>query len=185
MPDATASEPAGDGIELLKAKVERRSRAVPPPRNPRPVPAADADPGDGAALPEAPGVLGEEGTVAARAGDRPAASPVPAVTPARSTAASTGRAPQPARYATATATATHNRPATQPDEPLANLAVRVRRSLDARLADLIHSLRQDGVRTTKVELVELILWELPAEPSPELRSPLADFRVHAPREEPL
>jgi len=181
MPDATASEPAGDGIELLKAKVERRSRAVPPPRNPRPVPAADADPGDGAALPEAPGVLGEEGTVAARAGDRRAASPVPAAAPARSIATSTGRAPQPARYATAT----DNRPVTQPDEPLANLAVRVRRSLDARLADLIHSLRQDGVRTTKVELVELMLWELPAEPSPELRSRLADFRVHAPREEPL
>jgi hypothetical protein len=85
----------------------------------------------------------------------------------------------------AVASSTDDRPKTQPDEPLANLAVRVRRSLDARLGDLIYELRRDGVRTSKVELVELLLWELPAEPSADLRRRLADFRQHAPREEPL
>jgi len=83
------------------------------------------------------------------------------------------------------ATGADDRPHTQPDEPLANLAVRVRRSLDERLGDLIHALRRDGVRTSKVELIELLLWELPAEPSGDLRRRLAEFRQHAPREEPL
>ncbi|MEQ8834339.1 MAG: hypothetical protein RIB67_07815 [Miltoncostaeaceae bacterium] len=47
------------------------------------------------------------------------------------------------------------------DAAAVNLAIRVRRPLDDRLVDLIHELRGVGVRTSKVELVELLLWELP------------------------
>lgn len=47
------------------------------------------------------------------------------------------------------------------DAPAVNLAIRVRRPLDDRLVDLIHELRGSGVRTSKVELIEMLLWELP------------------------
>lgn len=73
-----------------------------------------------------------------------------------------------------------------PDEPVTNLAVRVRRSLDNRLSDLLHSMRRDGVRSSKVELIEMLLWELPPPETPEgLRKRLADFRRAAPRQDPL
>lgn len=64
-----------------------------------------------------------------------------------------------------------------------NLAIRVRRPLDDRLADLIHELRGVGVRTSKVELVELLLWELPAgEAAPaDLIERLRAFRSKAAR----
>jgi hypothetical protein len=68
-----------------------------------------------------------------------------------------------------------------PDLPAVNLAIRVRRPLDDRLADLIHALRQAGVRTSKVEMVELLLWELPDRPTEDLRARLAAFRGAAPR----
>jgi hypothetical protein len=74
------------------------------------------------------------------------------------------------------------RPATSPDEPYANLAVRVRRSLDERLDDLAIDLRRDGVRTSKAELIELLLWELPPDPDHSFRARLARFREHAPRD---
>lgn len=68
-----------------------------------------------------------------------------------------------------------------PDLPAVNLAIRVRRPLDDRLADLIHALRVDGVRTSKVELVEMLLWELPEDDAPDLVRRLARFREWAPR----
>ncbi len=77
------------------------------------------------------------------------------------------------------------RPKVGADEALANLAVRVRRSLDDRLGDLVHSLKGEGIRSSKVEIVEMLLWELPAEPTPEFRSRLGAFRRAAPREELL
>ncbi|MDA8395865.1 MAG: hypothetical protein M0T72_11645 [Candidatus Dormibacteraeota bacterium] len=46
----------------------------------------------------------------------------------------------------------------------------------------MHALRREGIRTSKVELVELLLWELPAEPNSQLRARLASFRRQAPRE---
>ena len=67
------------------------------------------------------------------------------------------------------------------DEPLANLAVRVRRSLDIRLADLVHHLRREGVRVSKVDLIEMLLWELPSRPDRAFRERLAAFRRRAPR----
>jgi hypothetical protein len=62
-----------------------------------------------------------------------------------------------------------------------NLAIRVRKPLDDRLADLIHALRQDGVRTSKVEAIEMLLWELADEEPAGLRTRLRRFRQWAPR----
>ncbi len=68
-----------------------------------------------------------------------------------------------------------------PDEPITNYAVRVRRSLDDLVAWRLAELRRQGARTTKVELTEMLLWELSANTVDDLERPLAEFRQHAPR----
>lgn len=70
-----------------------------------------------------------------------------------------------------------------PDLPPVNLAIRVRQPLDDRLVDLIHALRGRGVRTSKVELIEMLLWELPESPGgvDDLMERLGRFRTRAPR----
>ena len=175
--NAGRGEAAVDGLDVLRAQVERRARSVPAPRRPKPPPSEDVG---GAAPEHAPPTQTSESGPVALSGASPGTPDEPKAVKARARQ----RAPQ-SRTGVAVASSTDDRPKTQPDEPLANLAVRVRRSLDARLGDLIYELRRDGVRTSKVELVELLLWELPAEPSADLRRRLADFRQHAPREEPL
>ncbi len=85
------------------------------------------------------------------------------------------RAPRPARPPRATPVRL------EADLPPVNLAIRVRRPLDDRLADVIHQLRQDGVRTSKVELIEMLLWEMPADQAGALRERLRQFRQWAPR----
>jgi hypothetical protein len=67
------------------------------------------------------------------------------------------------------------------DLPPVNLAIRVRKPLDDRLADAIHQLRGDGVRTSKVELIEMLLWEMPDDQPAALRERLRQFRDWAPR----
>jgi secreted protein with Ig-like and vWFA domain len=67
------------------------------------------------------------------------------------------------------------------DDPTTNYAVRVRRTLDELLSRRLGQLRVDGVRSSKVELTELLLWEL-AEVTPEaLEERLSRFRRAAPR----
>ena len=66
------------------------------------------------------------------------------------------------------------------DDPTANLAVRVRRALDAVLAERIARLRAKGVRTSKAELVELLLWEQASLDDDEVAGRLATFRRRAP-----
>jgi hypothetical protein len=68
-----------------------------------------------------------------------------------------------------------------PDEPFANLAVRVRRSFDDLLADLVHDLRRGGVRTSKAELVEVALAELPSTGTEALVDRVMKLRSVAPR----
>ena len=67
------------------------------------------------------------------------------------------------------------------DLPPVNLAIRVRKPLDDRLAEIIHQLRVDGVRTSKVELIEMLLWELPDDQLAAVRERLRQFRDCAPR----
>jgi hypothetical protein len=80
--------------------------------------------------------------------------------------------------------ATAEPPVTTPTDPLANLAVRVRRPLDKRLGSLVYKLGENEVRTSKAELVEMLLWELPPEPTDDFRRRLAAYRRAAPRETP-
>jgi hypothetical protein len=141
------------GIDLMRRRMERASRRPPPPRRAAPAPAPAA--GEG----------GEGGVAAGGAASAPAA-PAPAARPAprRPPAA---RASAPARLAA--------------DLPPANLAIRVRKPLDDRLAELIHALRREGVRTSKVELIEMLLWELPEDDPAGARERLRRFRAFAPR----
>jgi hypothetical protein len=68
-----------------------------------------------------------------------------------------------------------------PDLPPVNLAIRVRKPLDDALADTIHALRGAGVRTSKVELIEMLLWESAGAGPEALRERLRTFREWAPR----
>jgi hypothetical protein len=145
------------GIDVMRRRMERASRQPPPPRRAR---EADDAP--------APSPVGEEAGAppppAEPAPTAPEAPPRPVV------AAPSPRRrarPDPVRLAA--------------DLPPANLAIRVRRPLDERLADLIHALRRDGVRTSKVEMIEMLLWELPEEDHQAVRERLRRFRDWAPR----
>ena len=67
-------------------------------------------------------------------------------------------------------------------EPTANLTLRIRQSLDLRLAELTHGLRREGVRSSKKELIEMCLFELPTEPTEHLRARLRSYRENVPKE---
>ena len=146
------------GIDLMRRRMERASRRPPPPRRAR----------EGAE--EAAGGGGE-------------ASPPPAAehqTPVAATPVTPRRTTRPRPRAPAPPAATG--PARlAPDLPPVNLAIRVRKPLDDRLAELIHALRRDGVRTSKVELIEMLLWELPEDDPAGARERLRRFRAFAPR----
>jgi hypothetical protein len=144
------------GIDVMRRRMERASRQPPPPRRAR-----EAE--------DAPPPSSGEGV-----GETPAPPPPATAEPSRASALAPA-APRTPRRA-------------QPDPvrlaadlPPANLAIRVRRPLDERLADLIHALRRDGVRTSKVEMIEMLLWELPEEDHPAVRERLRRFREWAPR----
>ena len=139
------------GIEVMRRRMERASRRPPPPRRAR-----DDDDGP----------VGGAGETPLPAAVAPPVRPAPAPAPRRA-----ARAPQPPQATPARLAA---------DLPPANLAIRVRKPLDDRLAELIHALRRDGVRTSKVELIEMLLWELPDDPV-AARERLRRFRGYAPR----
>ena len=143
------------GIDVMRRRMERASRQPPPPRRARE--ADDAPPPSGEGVGETPG-----SPTPAVAAPPPVSTPAPAAPRTRRRAQ-----PEPVRLAA--------------DLPPANLAIRVRRPLDERLADLIHALRRDGVRTSKVEMIEMLLWELPEEDHAAVRERLRRFREWAPR----
>lgn len=144
------------GIDLMRRRMERASRRPPAPRR-----AAEA-------MPAAAPAVGEGGAPAVEGAPAAAAPTAPAPVRARQDAA---RRRPPAATAARLA----------PDLPPVNLAIRVRKPLDDRLAELIHSLRREGVRTSKVELIEMLLWELPEDDSAGARERLRRFRSFAPR----
>lgn len=160
-----------DGLDSLRERAERRKRSVPPPRHGRTPAGEDAQ--QRAAQPAEP-VLEDKPRDEV---GQPVATELPqgeAKAERQETLVSQRKAPRPG-----------DRPNTQPDEPLANLAIRVRHSLDDRLGDVVHSLKREGIRTSKSEVVEMLLWELPATPAEEFKKRLAVFRRQAPRERPL
>jgi hypothetical protein len=68
------------------------------------------------------------------------------------------------------------------DEPKANMTLQVRKSLAERLEALVYELKRDhNIRTSKVEVVELVLSGLPDHPSEDLVTQLKAFRSEAPR----
>ncbi len=71
--------------------------------------------------------------------------------------------------------------AASPDDPTVNFAVRVRRPFDELLSRRIGELRAGGVRSSKVELTEMLLAELALATAHDLESRLTVFRRHAPR----
>lgn len=115
-------------------------------------------------------------------GDAPVVEAVPAPAPAAPAAAP---APRPKRTRAATGTGETATPGARvrlaPDLPPVNLAIRVRKPLDDGLADQIHALRREGVRTSKVELIEMLLWESAGATPDGLRERLRTFREWAPR----
>jgi hypothetical protein len=160
-----ADQPSG--IDEMRRRMERASRRPPPPRR-----TASAAPVEAPAPAPAP----EPSPAPARAAAAAAAPAARARSRAPSRGARSGGAasgvgeggggPEPERLAA--------------DLPPVNLAIRVRRPLDERLVELIHQLRRAGVRTSKVELIEMLLWELPEE-APALTERLGRFRRFAPR----
>ncbi len=148
-----------NGIDLMRRRIERASRQPPPaPR---------------AARAAAPSAAVADAAVA------PQAEPAPPR--ARPAGEGGGESAAPAASRRRRAPAAPTRPRLAPDLPPVNLAIRVRRPLDDHLADLIHDLRREGVRTSKVELIEMLLWEQTSEDAAAVRARLADFRAAAPR----
>lgn len=148
------------GIDLMRRRIERASRQAPPSRRP-------AEPTDEAAPP-----LGESAPPPARppeaAATPPPAAPVDsAATPRRAAPNRRSRGTAPIRLGA--------------DLPPVNLAIRVRKPLDDRLVDVIHQMHGDGVRTSKVELIEMLLWEMPGDEPSAIRERLRRFRDWAPR----
>ena len=139
------------GIDLMRRRIERASRQAPPSRRPQTEEAPAADVAAGAPAPE---------PVSEEAAPTPARAPR---TPGRRGAGEGERA----RLA--------------PDLPPVNLAIRVRKPLDDGLVDTIHALRAQGVRTSKVELIEMLLWESAGVPAEAVRERLRVFREWAPR----
>ena len=149
------------GIDLMRRRIERASRQAPPSRHPVETPVAPAVQED---LSEAEPKPPSTGSA------RPPRS-IPQARPRTST-----------RAGAATRTVPRATPVRLgSDLPPVNLAIRVRKPLDDRLADVIHQLRQDGVRTSKVELIEMLLWEMPDDQLAGLRERLRQFRDWAPR----
>jgi hypothetical protein len=175
MPDADDSV-----IEQLAAR-RSRARREPPPRRPA----------RGAPVP--PEVTGD--TTVPAASERTARTPQQAPTSPAPAAPTDNerRREQPSRSSRSIARKAQPSSTTkgaqtgddpiqlQPDEPIANFAVRVRRSLDDLVAWRLAELRRQGVRTTKVELTEMLLWELAGSDVEDLQQRLAAFRRHAPR----
>ena len=176
-------------MDALRQRVERRRRVVPPPRrSPNPAKAeAGEEPAEHPAIDPAP---------ASRPARRPR-TPAPTNTTRRETSSegAGGSEPEPSPPASPsgdTTPAPTAAPAGRggelaeivlggPPERFVQLGVRVRATFDERLDDLVYQFRRQGVRTSKSELVELLLSDLPPEPDNDLRARLASFRRHAPR----
>lgn len=145
------------GIDVMRRRIERARRQAPAPRRTT----------DGPPTATVAGAL-----VGTPANDAPASVTEPAK-PAATRPIRRPRAVRPSEPADPLRLS--------PDAPPVNLAIRVRRPLDDRLAEAIHQLRRSGVRTSKVELIEMLLWEMPEDDQAAVRARLARFREWAPR----
>lgn len=184
-----------EGLDQLRGLVERRARSVPPPRRPRHIDDSAATPGQATSEPAPQPPIVEPDAEPRGSGVPEAAEERPNMAQPPAAAAPVGNSPSvpseiqregaeplpvPAespRPNDPPASATHIGP-----EPTANLTLRIRQSLDLRLVELLHGLRRDGVRSSKKELIEMCLSELPFEPGAQLRARLRAYRETVPKE---
>lgn len=164
MNEATTST----GLDVLRERMERRSRTVPTPRRPLTQKPALAQPdgttqSDEEVLPDTPVAAADtkpDESMAHKPEEAPPVSTVPIHSP-------------PPSDADEVDSGTLSRLST---EPTVNLAGRVRSSLGLRLDQIVLDLRLHGVRASKAELLEMLLFELPEQATPELRDRLERFR---------
>lgn len=149
------------GIDLMRRRIERASRQPPPSRRA----------GAGASPSEPPAGEPQQETPAESATSSAQRAPAP----------SAGRVASPRAQAPARRGVGERRRRLSADLPSANLAIRVRAPLDDDLVDTIHALRGRGVRTSKVELIEMLLWESAGADPDAMRERLRVFREWAPR----
>lgn len=180
-----------NGMDRLNQRMARGQRAIPPSRRPAPpapssasseeaaparkaaAPVERVEPAD-AALVDGPAVslapTGTEKDVPAPGAHEmpmsPQSTPSAIVHPSPISGASLSKTERPGGSSLRL----------KSGEPQANLAVRVRRSLDLRLDDLLHDLRHRELRSSKAELVEMLLWELPSVVTVDLEDRLDRFR---------
>ncbi len=115
--------------------------------------------------------------------DTPAGSPAAGASGSREPASVLNDDPTPTRASSPKQTAAPRRDVLTIalDDPTTNYAVRVRRTLDDLLSQQLGELRARGTRSSKVEITELLLWELAQSTPSQLDERLAEFRRHAPR----
>jgi len=147
------TDSAPNGLAALDDRIVRARRTTLPPRQPRPA---------AAVTPEVQNQPVAEKPTAGRS------------QPARKTSK--------ARRAPAAAAAASGRSAELLDELAAatgtvTLGARVRQPLDQLLADLVYQTRRAGVRTTKVELIELALAQLANLGPDAVPSAVLEFRT--------
>lgn len=183
------SDPDENVIEQLQAKRTRPRRQPPARRPPRAAPAPPQVANDARELAEPSPELEPNGTPTASAGTEQralSAATDSATTPALPAPSETPKDRRDIEPDGADRSAVPERVATgslrlKADEPTANYAVRVRRTLDDLVAWRLAELRRHGVRTSKVELTEMLLWELADASVENIVARLQDFRNHAPR----
>ena len=153
------AEPStANGLDELRERVVVRNRTVRPPRHPV-VREAEPVQSNGEVAPGSPDVAVD------RVPDPP---PAPALPLARRRG-STPKEEAPAKEVPTTALELA-------DQPTINLAGRVRSSLGLRLDQIVLDLRVQGIRASKAEMLEMLLFELPEQATPDLRDRLERFR---------
>ncbi len=159
-PQPGGTDETADGLSVLRGRMQRGSRVVRPPRNPvdRSLPDTVAPPSPS---------RGSEDQ------NQPSVAPAPDTRPVQEDGSASTRQTQAERPYD---------PDIAGEELTSNLAVRVRRSLDRRLDTLLHELKMSGTKSSKVEIVELLLWELPMTVDEDLRRRLREFRAATRRE---
>lgn len=169
-----------DGLATLGQRVQRKTRAVPPPRHAR-VPTIGTQPADPTALPAAgaDATAGESGDAELSA--QAPTAPMPALAAAEEVPTTrTARSARPPASGVAAL-----EPLSWPPtagEPKKSVTMQLRVSLAQRLEDLVVDLRRKhGLRTSQVELVELLVSTLPGDPDPAFTARVRDFQSRAPR----
>lgn len=154
-----------DGLTTLGKRVERKARAVPPPRHAKPAALPRPDPAEPVTSTPTP--------AAAPVPDAIPSPPAPLVEPDETR---TAAAPAPVEPAPPAGVQPTER------EPKRAVTMQLRMSLAQRLEDLVVDLRrQHGVRASQVELVELVVSGLPTNPNPEFAARVRDFQARSPR----